>query len=189
MLSFGFEDGKHLALSVETRLPKSVALGSIACLYKQFNMIYILAYEEDLFALRTNYRKEDLYLYRLKIPREHLKAAFLGFMNKINSFHKTPRYYNTLTANCSTELVNTFRHYIGVKPWHWTPILNGVCDLNTYNRGELYHLPGESFEALKKRSYMGYGDDSNDWASLRKRWENSWTDGEKKAGDLHPSHP
>ena len=50
MLSFGFEDGKHLALSVETRLPEGVEQGSVPGLYKQFNVIYILADEEDLFA-------------------------------------------------------------------------------------------------------------------------------------------
>lgn len=82
MLSFGFEDGKHLALSVETRLPEGVEQGSVPGLYKQFNVIYILADEEDLFALRTNYRKEDMYLYRINIGRENLKKAFLGFAEK-----------------------------------------------------------------------------------------------------------
>lgn len=51
MLSFGFEDGRHLALSVETRLPEGVEQGTIPGLYKQFNVIYILADEEDLFGL------------------------------------------------------------------------------------------------------------------------------------------
>lgn len=82
MLSFGFEDGKHMALSVETRLPEGVEQGSVPGLYKQFNVIYILADEEDLFALRTNYRKEDMYLYRINIGRENLKKAFLGFAEK-----------------------------------------------------------------------------------------------------------
>lgn len=82
MLSFGFEDGRHLALSVETRLPEGVEQGTIPGLYKQFNVIYILADEEDLFGLRTSYRKEDMYLYRINIGRENLKKAFLGFAEK-----------------------------------------------------------------------------------------------------------
>lgn len=82
MLSFGFEDGKHLALSVETRLPEGVEQGSVPGLYKQFNVIYILADEEDLFALRTNYRKEDMYLYRINIDRENLKRPFWGLRKK-----------------------------------------------------------------------------------------------------------
>ena len=88
MLSFGFEDGKHLALSVETRLPEGVEQGTVPGLYKQFNVIYILADEEDLFDLRTTYRKEDMYLYRINIGRENLKKAFLGFAEKINSLHE-----------------------------------------------------------------------------------------------------
>ena len=81
MLSFGFEDGKHLAPSVETRLPEGWSR-NCPWPYKQFNVIYILADEEDLFALRTNYRKEDMYLYRINIGRESLKKAFLGFAEK-----------------------------------------------------------------------------------------------------------
>lgn len=117
MLSFGFEDGKHLALSAETRLPEGVEQGTIPGLYKQFNIIYILADEEDLFALRTTYRKEDMYLYRINIGRDDLKKAFLGFVEKINGFHSRPRYYNTVTANCTTELVDTFKDYLGVRRW------------------------------------------------------------------------
>ena len=169
MLSFGFEDGKHLALSVETRLPEGVEQGSVPGLYKQFNVIYILADEEDLFALRTNYRKEDMYLYRINIDRENLKKAFLGFAEKINSLHERPRYYHTVTANCTTELVDTFKNYLGVRRWQWTPVFNGMCDQNAYDRGELLHLPGESFRELKKRSFLGHGGNGEDWPALRRR--------------------
>ncbi|MCD8272755.1 DUF4105 domain-containing protein [Akkermansia sp.] len=174
MLSFGFEDGKHLALSVETRLPEGVEQGSVPGLYKQFNVIYILADEEDLFALRTNYRKEDMYLYRINIDRENLKKAFLGFAEKINSLHERPRYYHTVTANCTTELVDTFKNYLGVRRWQWTPVFNGMCDQNAYDRGELLHLPGESFRELKKRSFMGHGGNGEGWPALRRRWEEGW---------------
>jgi hypothetical protein len=174
MLSFGFEDGKHMALSVETRLPEGVEQGSVPGLYKQFNVIYILADEEDLFALRTNYRKEDMYLYRINIGRENLKKAFLGFAEKINSLHERPRYYHTVTANCTTELVDTFKSYLGVRRWQWTPVFNGMCDQNAYDRGELLHLPGESFRELKKRSFLGHGGNGEDWPALRRRWEEGW---------------
>lgn len=153
MLSFGFEDGKHLALSAETRLPEGVEQGTIRGLYKQFNIIYILADEEDLFALRTTYRKEDMYLYRINIGRDDLKKAFLGFVEKINGFHSRPRYYNTVTANCTTELVDTFKDYLGVRRWQWTPLFNGMCDQDAYDRGELLHLPGESFQELKNAPF------------------------------------
>lgn len=174
MLSFGFEDGRHLALSVETRLPEGVEQGTIPGLYKQFNVIYILADEEDLFGLRTSYRKEDMYLYRINIGRENLKKAFLGFAEKINSLHERPRYYNTVTANCTTELVDTLKNYLGVRRWQWTPLFNGMCDQDAYDRGELLHLPGENFRELKKRSFLGHGGEGLDWAALRRRWEEGW---------------
>ncbi|MFR4417111.1 MAG: DUF4105 domain-containing protein [Akkermansia sp.] len=122
-----------------------------------------MADEEDLFGLR-NYRKEDMYLYRINIDRENLKKAFLGFAEKINSLHERPRYYHTVTANCSTDLVDTFKNYLGVRRWQWTPVFNGMCDQNAYDRGELLHLPGESFRELKKRSFWGMAE-GLDWAA------------------------
>lgn len=170
MLSFGFDDGRFLALSVETRLPKGVSQGTIAGLYKQFNLIYILADEEDLFGLRTNYRKEDMYLYRINIDRKNLKKAFLGFAANINALHEHPRYYNTVSANCTTELVHTFQNYLGLRPWQWTPLFNGMSDQDAYDRGELLHHPGETFPELKKRSFLGYGREGEGWDVLRHRW-------------------
>lgn len=174
MLSFGFEDGRHLALSVETRLPEGVLQENLPGIYKQYNLAYILADEQDLFALRTHFRREDMYLYRVKMSRSDLRKVFIGFAEKINHLHKYPRFYNTITANCTTELVDTFKHYLGVLEWHWTPIFNGICDENSYRRGELLTLPNESFSELKKRSYLGYGSESVSWADIRRRWENSF---------------
>ena len=156
------------------RAPEGVEQGTVPGLYKQFNVIYILADEEDLFDLRTTYRKEDMYLYRINIGRENLKKAFLGFAEKINSLHERPRYYNTVTANCTTELVDTFKNYLGVRRWQWTPLFNGMCDQDAYDRGELLHLPGENFRELKKRSFLGHGGEGLDWAALRRRWEEGW---------------
>ena len=162
------------SLLCSQRAPEGVEQGTIPGLYKQFNVIYILADEEDLFGLRTTYRKEDMYLYRINIDRENLKKAFLGFAEKINSLHERPRYYNTVTANCTTELVDTFKNYLGVRRWQWTPVFNGMCDQDAYDRGELLHLPGENFRELKKRSFLGHGGEGLDWAALRRRWEEGW---------------
>ena len=92
----------------------------------------------------------------------------------INSLHERPRYYHTVTANCTTELVDTFKSYLGVRRWQWTPVFNGMCDQNAYDRGELLHLPGESFRELKKRSFLGHGGNGEDWPALRRRWEEGW---------------
>lgn len=171
MLSFGFDDGQFLALSVETRLPEGVEQNSVAGLYRQFNLIYILADEDDLFALRTNYRKEDMYLYRINISREALKKVFLGFLEKADSLNRKPRFYNTVTANCTTELVDTFKYYLGVRRWQWTPLFNGMCDQNAYERGELFHWPGEGFSELKRRAFLGHGREGEAWGLRRRLWE------------------
>ena len=51
---------------------------------------------------------------------------------------------------------------------------NGMCDQDAYDRGELLHLPGESFQELKKRSFLGHGREGEGWDRLRRRWEEGW---------------
>ncbi|PWM73944.1 MAG: hypothetical protein DBX90_13900, partial [Lentisphaerae bacterium] len=76
MLSFGFADGRYLALSMETRLPEGKEQGFLPGFYKQYEIIMVLATEEDLFKLRTDYRGEELYLYRTNATPEQARQMF-----------------------------------------------------------------------------------------------------------------
>ncbi len=70
MLSFSFADGRHLVISAETRLPEGVKQSSLGGIYKLYGMLYVFGTEEDIFALRTNHRHEDLTLFPLNITPE-----------------------------------------------------------------------------------------------------------------------
>jgi hypothetical protein len=42
--------------------------------FKQFELTYVVADERDVVRLRTNYRKEDVYLYRLQLEPEFIQG-------------------------------------------------------------------------------------------------------------------
>jgi hypothetical protein len=56
MLSFGFEDGDYLGVSVEVRLEKGETYRPTLGLFGQFELIYVIADERDLIRVRTEYR-------------------------------------------------------------------------------------------------------------------------------------
>jgi hypothetical protein len=72
-VSYGFSDGRYLAVSVEIRPEVGEAYGMFNGLYKQYELIYIWGDERDLVRLRTNYKKEDVYLYRMAWTRRRFR--------------------------------------------------------------------------------------------------------------------
>lgn len=98
--SFGFKNGDHLAISSEIRMTKGIEQSLLGGMFNEYELIYILADEEDVIKLRTNYRKEEVYLYKIK-PKggiEAIKNFFTYVMHKVNTFEDTPEFYNTFTT-------------------------------------------------------------------------------------------
>lgn len=156
MLSFGFGGGQYLVLSAETRLAEGDIQGSLPGLYKRFGFQYIFATEEDIFALRTNYRHEDLFLYQLTIPREKALLILEDLVLRANKLNQKPEFYNTVTNNCLTGLLPSIRKGVTVDSWNPVLLFNGFMDKQIYERGGFVHQKGESFDELKKRASIPY---------------------------------
>src|SRR5262252_7794025 len=72
-LSFIFDNAPPLSISIETRPEVGEGFDPLASLFKQFELIYVVGDERDLVRLRTNYRKETVYLYHLNTPIENVR--------------------------------------------------------------------------------------------------------------------
>ena len=70
MLSFGFDGQGYVCFSIETRKEKGEEYSAIKGFFKQYELTYIVADERDVVRLRSNYRKEDVYLYQLKVEQD-----------------------------------------------------------------------------------------------------------------------
>ena len=102
--------------------------------------------------LRTNYRKEDVYLYRLKADPALVRTVFLDYLRQVNRLHDRPEWYNALTSNCTTNIRGHTAPYTGKTKLDWRIIVNGFIDEMMYERGTVNtSLP---FAELKKRSYI-----------------------------------
>lgn len=64
-LSFGFEGKEYVAVSVEVRKQRGDPGFSVErSLVKPYEIMYVVGDERDLIGLRTNYRLDDVYVYR-----------------------------------------------------------------------------------------------------------------------------
>lgn len=154
MMSFGFAGQDYLCLSIETRKEQGEEYSSLKGFFKQYEQIYVAADERDVIRLRTDYRnpREDVYLYRTRMPPENARKLFLEYMKTINSLRDKPEFYNTLTTNCTTNVVRHFRAFGGRLRYNWKILLSGYIPLYAYEIGGLDDsLP---FEELKARSYI-----------------------------------
>lgn len=102
MISFGFDDGRHVVFSVEIRKKKGEAFSEIGGFFKQFEMVLVAADEHDIVRVRTNVRGEDDYLYPMTLERDTMRALFLSYVEAANRLAERPAFYNTVTSNCTT---------------------------------------------------------------------------------------
>ena len=88
--------------------------------------------------LRTNYRLEDVYLYRL-IPAtpERARALFLDYLQSANKLHERAQWYNELTSNCTTNVRVHIKNIGSARPWDWQILVNGTIDEHAYQLGAL----------------------------------------------------
>ena len=151
--SFQFADAPPLCFSIETRKQVGENYSAIGGLYRQYELIYIVADERDVIRVRTNYRKgEDIYLYRTMSSPEKARERFLEYVHSLNVLHTRPRWYNAITTNCTTA-IRAQRPTGERMPWDWRILLNGKADEMMYQR-HLIATGGLPFGELKKRSLI-----------------------------------
>ena len=152
VVSFQFADGLPLCFSIETRKTVGQQYSTLKGFYRQYALIYVVADERDCIRLRTNYRREDVYLYHTLASPAQAQQRFREYMNTINAVHENPRWYNAITSNCTTS-IRTQRAASVRKPWDWRILLNGKMDEMLY-QDHAIATGGLSFTELKQRSLI-----------------------------------
>ncbi len=150
IMSWTFEEGPPLAISIETRKETGEEYSAVLGFFRQFELYYVVADERDVVRLRTNYRGEDVYLYPLRVPRERARRLLVDYVARINALAREPAWYNAATHNCTTT-IRHHTHAIGnAGPWDYRFLVNGHIDEMAYERGVIdTRLP---FAELRERS-------------------------------------
>lgn len=147
IVSFGFSDGQYLAFSVEIRRERHEVYSELGGFFKEYELSIIAADENDVVKVRSNVRGEDLYLYRLKISPEMAQNLLKSYVDRANELAQTPRFYHTLTANCTTVVFNMVRglgHHI---PFDYRLLLTGLLPAYLAELGALEKLDLDTLKA------------------------------------------
>jgi hypothetical protein len=137
ILSFGFEDGEYIAWSIEVRRRIGGEFSPIADLFKSDPLVIIAADERDVVGVRSNFRGEDVQIFRLKASPAAARALLLEYVTDANALSTTPEFYNSITTNCTTTIVKMMRAVGDVVPLDWRLIVNGYLPEYAYDRGAL----------------------------------------------------
>lgn len=153
MLSFRLADGRCLVLSVEARLEQGEEYSVVAGAARQFELIYVLGDEPDLFGLRAEVRRDDLYLYETRAGGAEASRLLRDVLERVQQLAAQPEFYDSLTNNCTTNLVNHLnRTRLGQVPADWRSQLPGQSDRLAYSLGLLKTtLP---FEEARRRAWI-----------------------------------
>jgi hypothetical protein len=104
LVSFGFGE-EYVAISVEIRKERGEHYSPLKGLLRQYELMYVVADERDVIGLRTNFRRDPVYLYPVETTRERMRKMFLEMVARANRLAVEPEFYNSLTNNCTSNIV------------------------------------------------------------------------------------
>ena len=147
LVSFGFADGEHVVFSFEIRKEKTESFDALAGFFKRYELALIAADERDILAVRTNARGEQVYLYRVDMAPDAMRGLFRAYAEQAAQLHAQPRWYHTLTANCTTVVWDMAQRLVGGLPLDWRLLASGY--LPEYLRDINALTPNQSLESLR----------------------------------------
>ncbi len=154
-LSFGFADGQRVAVSVETRRRRDQPYSTVAGFFRHYQLIFVIADERDLIGVRSDIRREAVYLYRLRTTVDERRRLFRGYMDRAGKLSQEPEFYNTVFNNCTSNIVSLIDgglprgERLGMS---WRLLFSGYADAFAYDIGRLKsRIP---FAELKAQSLI-----------------------------------
>lgn len=133
-LSFGFGD-EHVAISVEIRKEAGETFSPLKGLLRQYELMYVVGDERDIIGLRTNFRRDPVYLYPVNAPPDRIRRVFVEMLERANKLADEPEFYNTLTNNCTTNIVHHVNTISQRIPFSYKVILPAYSDELAYDLG------------------------------------------------------
>lgn len=135
-LSFELIDGSVYSFSVEARRESDETYSALKGLFRTYELSYQWGTERDFVTRRMLYLDHPLRLYPLELSPEAARALFLSLIKETDELAENPRFYNTLTANCTNVLAHIVnRHYPNTLPYDLSWNLTGLSDVYLMEEG------------------------------------------------------
>lgn len=153
-LSFELADGTAYAFSVEAKIEQGDTYSALRGLFNEYELALQWGLERDFVSRRILLLETNLYRYPLKLTSEEAQALFVALALETEAVATTPRFYNTLTENCTnilSEIVNSWQP--GTLPLDLSWFLTGRSDEYLLKEGFL-EVPTNDILLLRDASNL-----------------------------------
>ena len=135
-VTFGFGGEDFVSISVEARKQRGEDYNFLKGLFRQYELMYVVADERDAIGLRANVRGEDVFLYPIRAPVSRVRELFVTMLARANALRERPRFYNTLVANCTNTIAQHVNSLSPSRiPFSYRLLLPGYADELAYDLG------------------------------------------------------
>lgn len=134
-LSFWLVDWSRIAISIEARKEVWETYHPVRWLLNQYELMYVIADEQDLITLRTQVREDPVYRYELTTEPLQAQQLLLSLLTTANEIAENAVFYNTITDNCTSVL---WKHVNSMSPWtfamHYSLLLTWLSDYYLFKK-------------------------------------------------------
>jgi hypothetical protein len=147
---FDFHDQPPVAISVESRRQRGQKYDVVRGTFNEYELMYVWGTEQDLTGRRAVLENRQLYMYPVAGSMDSARTLFLDLAEETGQLEMRPRFYNSLTSNCTNELAKAANQaQPGVIPPNIALVLPGYADRELYDLG---FIPTDApFETIRAR--------------------------------------
>lgn len=135
-LSFEFADSQFVSISVEARREIGEEYSLLKGAFRRYELMYVIGEERDLIGVRAAVWNVPVYLYPIRSTRARARDLFVHMLGRAASLQTEPRFYNTFTDNCTTNILTAVNAVATTPiPYGLSVLLPGYADRIAYDRG------------------------------------------------------
>jgi len=154
--SFGFADGRQIALSIEARYEEGEKYDPAAAAMRQFELIYVLADERDMIRLATDVHKNNVHIYRLNFEPQEVRTMFVDALQRANQLVAKPEFYHPLSNSCVTNLITHInKGRPQAIPREYRTLMPGLLDSYFYDL-KLVSTTAKTFKETKEMAKVNW---------------------------------
>lgn len=135
-LSFGLQDGRRIAISVEIRKESGEQFNPLLGIFNEYEIMYVVADERDVIRLRVLHRRNPVHVYPTTATAEQARTLLLDMLARVNALAAKPEFYNTLTNTCATNVADHVNAIVPKRvPWDWRLLFPKESDAYAHELG------------------------------------------------------
>lgn len=136
MFVFDIANDEPVVVSAEARMEADEEYKASLGFLNKYELSYLWGTEQDMLARRVVLQKNKLYMYPLSVTEKYARDLFKELIIATNDLYQNPRFYNTVTENCTNVIADTAdKADPGTVPWNIARILPGYSDRFLYKMG------------------------------------------------------